>query len=235
MMNNSIITAITHRFILGTHIRQKLYQKIINGRFILGSTPLLIDNSIKQNTPCHANYKINSVIVGNINVAIRYRFILPINKKSVMLDMIQKTNTYRYIGKNTNGELVFNVDSKSSNKTYTIVVSITHDDSLSSVPTYQIRHEDEDECEGYKHRANCWHINDIQLDECCLCLTPFILKPARLQGNLIKSGVIKEDDCLSLLDQNGNRVYKNTKENDLYIHEECLKALDYLTAGVRYI
>ena len=162
-MFNSTITAITHRFILGTHNRQKLYQKIMNDRFILGSKPLLIDSSIKQNTPCHTNYQINSIAGGNINVAIRCRFILGKNKKSVMLDMIEKTNAYRYVGKNTNGELVFNVDSKSSNKTYTIILSITHDDSLSSVPTYQIKHEDKDECEGYKHRENCWHIN-IKLD-----------------------------------------------------------------------
>ena len=136
-MNNSIITAITHRFILGVHNRQKLYQKIMGDRFILGSTPIYNHNSIKQNTPYTTNYLINSIHGGNINVAIRCRFILGKNKNSVMLDMIEKTNTYRYVGKNTNGELVFNVDSKSSNKTYTIILSITHDDSLSSVPTYQ--------------------------------------------------------------------------------------------------
>lgn len=69
-------STIKHTFILGTHISQRLYQKIIDERFILGSQPLLFDNSIKQNTPCHANYKINSVKGGNINVAIRSRFIL---------------------------------------------------------------------------------------------------------------------------------------------------------------
>jgi len=161
-MNNSIITAITHRFILGTHNRQKLYQKIMNDRFILGSQPLLIDNSIKQNTPCHTNYQINSVGGGNINVAIRSRFILGLNKKSVMPEMIQKPDQYRYVGLNSNGELEFKVNSKSSNKTYTVTVSIIHDDSISSVPTIQIKHKDKDECEGYKHRENCWHINDLK-------------------------------------------------------------------------
>ena len=39
---------------------------------------------------------------------------------------------------------------------------------------YDTENDDENECEGYKHRANCWHINDIQLDECHLCLTPLI-------------------------------------------------------------
>lgn len=224
-MFNSTITAIRHRFILGTHNRQKLYQKIICERFILGSQPLLIDNSIKQNTPCHTNYKINSIAGGNINVAIRRRFILGKNKKSVMLNMIQKTNAYRYVGKNVNGELIFKVDSKSSNKTYTIIVSITHDDSLSSVPTYQIRHEDEDECLGYKNRANCWHINDIQLDECCLCLTPLYLTQSKTRSS----------DKLTFIDQDNDIVYKNSLINDLYIHEECLKALDYMTAGVRFI
>ena len=92
----------------------------------------------------------------------------------MMSDMIQKPTPYRYVGKNDNGELLFKVNSKSSNMEYTIVVSVIHDDSLSSVPTYEIRHDDENECEGYKHRANCWHINDIQLDECHLCLTPLI-------------------------------------------------------------
>ena len=82
LLNNSIITAITHRFILGIHDRKKLYQEIMGGRFILGSTPLLIDNSIKQNTPCHTNYQINSVSGGNINVAIKNRFILGKNKKT---------------------------------------------------------------------------------------------------------------------------------------------------------
>ena len=224
-MFNSTITAITHRFILGTHNRQKLYQKIICDRFILGSKPLLIDNSIKQNTPYLTNYQINSVHVGNINVAIRRTFILGKNKNSVMLNMIQKTNTYRYIGKNTNGELVFNVDSKSSNKTYTIIVSITHDDSLSSVPTYQIRHEDEDECMGYKNRANCWHINDIQLDECCLCLTPLYLTQSKTRSA----------DKLTFIDQDNDIVYKNSMIEDTFIHEECLKGLDYMTAGVRFI
>jgi len=225
-MNNSIITAITHRFILGTHNRQKLYQKIMNDRFILGSTPILINNSIKQNTPYPTNYAINSIHVGNINVAIRDWFILGKNKKSVMLDMIQqKPKPYRYVGKNVNGELIFKVDSKSSNKTYTIIVSITHDDSLSSVPNYQIRHEDEDECMGYKNRANCWHINDIQLDECCLCLTPFHLTQS----------TTRSADKLTFIDQDNNIVYKNTEYNDVYIHEECLKGLDYMTAGVRFI
>jgi len=232
-MFNSTITAITHRFILGTHNRQKLYQKIMNDRFILGSQPLLIDNSIKQNTPCHANYQINSVVVGNINVAIRRTFILAINKKSAMLDMIQqKPIPYRYVGKNVDGELIFKVDSKSSNKTYTIIVSITHDDSLSSVPNYQIRHEDEDECMGYKNRANCWHINDIQLDECCLCLTPFHLTKTTTRSEY-KSEL--DELILTFKDQDNNIVYKNSLINDLYIHEECLKGLDYMTAGVRFI
>ena len=208
----------------------------MNERFILGSQSLLNGNSIKQNTQTITNYKINYVVVGNINVAIRNRFILPINKKSVMLDMIQKTNTYRYIGKNTNGELVFEVDSKSSNKTYTIIVSITHDDSLSSVPMTQIRHKNEDECEGYKHRANCWHINDIQLDECCLCLTPFHLVDESDKALRVSSQLgFRQSRPLTFKDQDNNIVYKNSIVNDIYIHEECLKGLDYMTAGVRLI
>ena len=232
-MFNSTITAITHRFILGTHNRQKLYQKIMNDRFIFGSQPLLIDNSIKQNTPCHTNYQINSVHVGNINVAIRRTFILGKNKNSVMLNMIQKTNTYRYVGKNTDGELVFNVDSKSSNKTYTIIVSITHDDSLSSVPTYQIRHEDEDECMGYKNRANCWHINDIQLDECCLCLTPLYIRSGRDKfldqyDNTIHREIHSDNSKPTESKHDGNKI-------SVVIHDYCLKALNELDDECDYI
>ena len=233
-MNNGIITAITHRFILGTHNRQKLYQKIMNDRFILGSQPLLIDNSIKQNTPCHANYQINSVVVGNINVAIRRTFILAINKKSAMLDMIQqKPKPYRYVGKNVNGELIFKVDSKSSNKTYTIIVSITHDDSLSSVPNYQIRHEDEDECMGYKNRANCWHINDIQLDECCLCLTPLYIRAGRDKfldqyDNTIHREIHSDNSKPTESKHDGNKI-------SVVIHDYCLKALNELDDECDYI
>ena len=61
MLNNSIETAITHRFILGTHIRQKLYQKIINGRFILGSQSLNKLTSIKQTTRLYTNYLNNTI------------------------------------------------------------------------------------------------------------------------------------------------------------------------------
>ena len=79
-----------------------------------------------------------------------------------MPEMIQKPNQYRYVGLNSNGELEFKVDSRSNDKTYTITVSIIHDDSISNVPTIQIKHKDKDECEGYKHRENCWHINDLK-------------------------------------------------------------------------
>jgi len=232
-MYDSTITAIRHRFILGTHNRQKLYQKNICERFILGSQRLLIDNSIKQNTPYLTNYQINSVHVGNINVAIRRTFILGKNKNSVMLNMIQKNNTYRYVGKNTDGELVFNVDSKSSNKTYTIIVSITHDDSLSSVPTYQIRHEDEDECMGYKNRANCWHINDIQLDECCLCLTPLYIRSDRDKfldqyDNTIHRVIHSDNSKPTKSKHDGNKI-------SIVIHDYCLKALNELDDECDYI
>ena len=40
---------------------------------------------------------------------------------------------------------------------------------------------------------------------------------------------------LTFKDQDNNIVYKNSLINDLYIHEECLKGLDYMTAGVRFI
>jgi hypothetical protein len=162
--------------------------------------------------------------VGNINVAIRNRFILPINKNHAMMsDMIQKPNPYKYIGINSNGELEFMVNSKSSNMTYTIIVSVIYDDVLSSVPTYQIRHKDENECEGYKHRANCWHINDIQFDECCLCLTPLIVKAG-------KNG---------LFDQDSNKIHReihiNKNKITVFIHDYCLKALNELDDECDYI
>ena len=138
-----------------------------------------------------------------------------------------------YVGKNVNGELIFNVDSKSSNKTYTIIVSITHDDSLSSVPTYQIRHEDEDECMGYKNRANCWHINDIQLDECCLCLTPLYIRSDRDKfldqyDNTIHRVIHSDNSKPTESKHDGNKI-------SIVIHDYCLKALNELDDECDYI
>jgi hypothetical protein len=51
---------------------------------------------------------------------------------------------------------------------------------------------------------------------------------------LIQS-ITRSADKFTFIDQDNDIVYKNTEYNDVYIHEECLKGLDYMTAGVRLI
>ena len=74
------------------------------------------------------------------------------------------------------------------------------------------------------------------MNECCLCLVPLQLTHESDKAFKVSSKLgFRQSRPLTFKDQDNNTVYKNSLIDDLYIHEECLKGLDYMTAGVRTI